>query len=86
LGAIPRPILALKSLPDPGDLLVEFDHDRPEREPDINSAYRKSTDESYANIAGPKGDFSVPALSELGFDFDEATTPHHDGETVALQK
>jgi cryptochrome len=83
VGGIPRPIPAPKRLPNPGKLTLDFTHEQPEQTPDLNSSHRNSDDASYAQIAGPNNDFSVPTLSELGVK--PATTPHRGGETIALQ-
>lgn len=83
LGAIPRPIPAPTSIPDPGDTSLDFEQARPSQEPDYNAIQRDSADRSYSALAGPNGDFAVPTLSELGLK--PATTPHRGGETLALQ-
>ena len=83
VGEIPRPIPAPTSLPDPGELNLDFEAQRPEVVPDVNGGYREQADQSYESIAGPKGDFSVPTLAQLGFP--EATTPHRGGESHALE-
>jgi cryptochrome len=38
----------------------------------------------YKSIMGPKKDFAVPTLAEMGIP--AATTPIRDGETLALSK
>lgn len=81
---IEKPLPAPTSLPDPGDLNLDFDHEQPQSEPDFNADHREESDRSYKSIAGPKGDFAVPTLEELGFP--AATTPHRGGETIALQR
>ncbi|OTB08460.1 hypothetical protein M426DRAFT_7775 [Hypoxylon sp. CI-4A] len=85
VGEIPRPIPTPKSLPDPGDMTIDFKQEKPDTEPDLNASYRGDTDKTYYNIAGPKGDFSIATLEELGFSV-AATTPHRGGETIALKK
>ncbi|TPX09775.1 uncharacterized protein E0L32_008966 [Thyridium curvatum] len=82
-GPIPKPIPAPASLPDPGEMPLDFEHEEPETDPDFNAAYRSLKDKGYTKIAGPKGDFSVETMEELGFP--QATTPHRGGETVALK-
>lgn len=82
IGAVPRPIPAPTSLPDPGEIALDFEQEKPEQNPDFNNAPRKHNDKSYQKIAGPKGDFAVPSLEELGFS--AATTSHRGGETHAL--
>jgi cryptochrome len=83
VGEISKPIPAPRKLPDPGELSLSFTHEQPEQAPDFNASHRNEKDRSYAQIAGPNNDFSVPTLAELGIK--EATTPHRGGETEALQ-
>ncbi|KAI2639624.1 Cryptochrome/photolyase FAD-binding domain-containing protein [Hypomontagnella submonticulosa] len=85
IGDIPRPIAAPTYLPDPGDMSVDFEQDKPESEPDLNASHRENNDRSYSRISGPTGDFAIPTLEELGFTA-VATTPHRGGETIALKK
>ncbi|KAI1374632.1 Cryptochrome/photolyase FAD-binding domain-containing protein [Hypoxylon crocopeplum] len=85
VGEIPRPIPAPKHLPDPGDMPINFSQEKPDTEPDLNATHRSKTDKTYSNIAGPKGDFAIATLEELGFST-QATTPHRGGETIALKK
>ncbi|KAI9858755.1 MAG: hypothetical protein M1824_004175 [Vezdaea acicularis] len=82
IGEIPRPIPAPTSLPDPGDTFFDFEQEQPPSNPDMNANQRDQDDASYAHLAGPKGDFSVPTMAELGLK--PATTPHRGGETLAL--
>ncbi|KAI1494756.1 DNA photolyase [Biscogniauxia mediterranea] len=83
IGGIPKPIPAPDHLPDPGEMPVDFDQDQPDTEPDLNAPHRTTGDRAYSSIAGPKGDFAVETLEELGFP--AATTPHRGGETLALK-
>ncbi|KAI9753682.1 MAG: hypothetical protein M4579_005034 [Chaenotheca gracillima] len=83
IGDISRPIAAPKKLPDPGDTKLDFDQERPPSDPDFNAEQRDGKEESYAKLAGPKGDFSVPTMEELGLK--PATGKHPGGETVALK-
>jgi cryptochrome len=83
IGDPNRPVDRPKSLPDPGDTKLGFEHKQPEIKPDLNGGQRKSKENSYAKIAGPHGDFSVPTMEELGLK--PATTMHHGGETIALK-
>lgn len=86
VGEIAKPIPAPTSLPDPGDTGLSFEQQRPGKEPDINAIQREEGREerSYEQgVAGPKGDFAVPTMEELGLK--PATTPHRGGETVALK-
>ncbi|KAG5920884.1 hypothetical protein E4U42_006036 [Claviceps africana] len=81
VGPVPRPIPPPKQLPDPGEMPVDFEQDPPETKPDINAQQRTRNDTGYNKIAGPKGDFAIETLEELGFA--TATTPHKGGETRA---
>ncbi|KAL9055565.1 MAG: hypothetical protein Q9162_003462 [Coniocarpon cinnabarinum] len=84
LGEIARPLSAPKSIPDPGKLsLDDVQQDKPPQDPDFNHGFRNHPDKGYDSLAGPKGDFAVPTLGELGM---EATTPHRGGETRALEE
>ncbi|KAK2592170.1 hypothetical protein QQS21_010130 [Conoideocrella luteorostrata] len=83
IGDVPRPIPPPKHLPDPGEMPLDFEQDRPHAKPDINAESRKGNDTGYKNIAGPNGDFAIETLGELGFA--PATTPHKGGETRALK-
>lgn len=83
IGEIERPIPAPKSLPDPGETILKFEQQHPDQAPDLNSGSRKQNERSFEKISGPNGDFAVPTLEELGCK--AATTPHHGGETVALE-
>ncbi|KAI4126043.1 MAG: hypothetical protein LQ341_006915, partial [Variospora aurantia] len=82
LGDVPKPLPAPESLPDPGDLYLDFDQTQPSPEPDFNSIQRSGKETSYASLSGPNHDFAVPTMSELGLK--PATTPHRGGETRAL--
>jgi cryptochrome len=83
VGDIPQPIPAPVSLPDPGEMPVDFDPDHPETSLDFNAKQRTEQDTGYVKIAGPKGDFAIETMEELGFP--SATTPHRGGETRALE-
>ncbi|RBR14989.1 uncharacterized protein FIESC28_07491 [Fusarium coffeatum] len=83
IGAVKKPIPAPKHLPDPGDMPVDFDQEEPETKPDFNSEFRTEGDKAYTKIYGPKGDFAIETMEELGFP--PATTPHRGGETLALK-
>ena len=82
VGGIARPIPAPKSLPDPGEMKLGFEQEKPEATPDFNSNMRQRPNETYDDIAGPGGGFAVPTLEELGMP--AATTPHRGGESRAL--
>lgn len=85
LGDAPKPIPAPESLPDPGPTdLSSLTATTPSPTPDFNAPQRTSgSDQSYASLSGPKNDFAVPTLSELGIP--AATTPYRGGESRALQ-
>lgn len=84
LGPVAKPIPAPTSLPDHGDLTLDFKQEKPKSAPDFNRTHRTGDEGSYeVGISGPNGDFSVPTLKELGLQ--EATTPHQGGESVALK-
>ncbi|KAF2257754.1 hypothetical protein CC78DRAFT_588042 [Lojkania enalia] len=83
LGEIPRPIPAPNQLPDPGKRNLDFDQEKPTKSPDINAEQRDGDETSYHALAGPKNDFAVPTMEELGLK--PATTPHRGGETIALK-
>ncbi|KAK9777681.1 putative Photolyase/cryptochrome alpha/beta domain-containing protein [Seiridium cardinale] len=83
IGQIPRPIPPPNSLPNPGEMPVNFDQNPPDSKLDISASLRVSEDKAYDSIAGPKGDFAIETLEELGFP--AATTPHRGGETRALK-
>ena len=83
LGDVAKPIPAPKSLPNPGDTSLDFEHARPSPKPDFNDIQRDSEETSYTALAGPKEDFAVPTFSELGLK--PATSQHRGGETLALR-
>ncbi|KAL8627416.1 hypothetical protein Q9189_006880 [Teloschistes chrysophthalmus] len=82
LGDVPKPLPTPESLPDPGDLTLDFEQTRPSQNPDINSIQRDGTETSYTFLSGPNHNFAVPTMSELGLK--PATSPHRGGETGAL--
>ncbi|KAI0910289.1 DNA photolyase [Ustulina deusta] len=84
VGEIPRPISAPDHLPDPGEMPVDFGRDQVPKTVDLNACHRSTPDKTYNSIAGPKGDFAIETLEELGFP--AATTPHRGGETLALKQ
>ncbi|KAK8247640.1 FAD binding domain of DNA photolyase-domain-containing protein [Phyllosticta capitalensis] len=84
LGEPPRPIPAPKSLPDPGDTPLDFDHEKPSADPDLNKQMREGMERSFSALSGPNGDFAVPSMEELGLP--AATTPHRGGESLALKR
>lgn len=83
IGPIPRPIPAPSALPEPGETNLDFDQQQPDQSPDFNERTRQAEDKSYDRIAGPKGDFAVPTLEELGFP--AATSQRQGGEKIALE-
>ncbi|KAF2484196.1 FAD binding domain of DNA photolyase-domain-containing protein [Neohortaea acidophila] len=84
LGEPDKPVDTPKTLPDPGDMKLDFDQTQPKSAPDINEKHRDEKEGTYsAGIAGPNGDFSVPTLEELGMK--PATTQHRGGESIALK-
>lgn len=83
IGNIARPIPAPKKLPDPGETALNVDQNQPSSEPDFNAIQRDGQETSYSKLAGPKGDYSVPTMEEMGLK--PASTPHRGGETVALK-
>ncbi|KAI8966194.1 Cryptochrome/photolyase FAD-binding domain-containing protein [Daldinia sp. FL1419] len=85
VGEIPRPIHTPESLPDPGNMPTDFEQEKPDPDPDLNAPYRSGVDKTYSHISGPRGDFAIASLEELGFSV-AATTPHRGGETIALKQ
>ncbi|KAF4975853.1 hypothetical protein FZEAL_7409 [Fusarium zealandicum] len=83
LGQVRKPIPAPNRLPDPGEMPLDFEHQEPETKPDFNAEHRTENDKAYNQLAGPKGDFAIETMKELGFP--SATTPHRGGETLALK-
>ena len=65
----------------------EFEHEVPERTPDYNKTHRRSDEEErqYLKVAGPKNDFAVVTMEEMGIDSSQARTPHKGGEKEALR-
>ncbi|KAH9873354.1 hypothetical protein J1614_005752 [Plenodomus biglobosus] len=83
IGQIPRPIPAPQALPSPGKVDLNFDQEKPASSPDINAIQRYGEESSYSSLAGPKGDFAVPTMEELGLK--PATSAHRGGESLALE-
>lgn len=87
LGDVAAPLDAPTSLPDPGPTPVDElarEREEPPSDPDLNARWRTLEDKGYMRLAGPRGDFAVEKLEELGFP--PATTPHRGGETRALAR
>ena len=83
LGNPARPIPSPNFIPDPGETdLSTLDHAIPSPQPDFNAVHRTSNESSYRSIMGPKKDFAVPTLPELGIP--DATSHHRGGESQAL--
>ncbi|KAJ6135226.1 hypothetical protein N7512_000386 [Penicillium capsulatum] len=84
-----KPVETPGSIPDPWDEkrmdLAGAEHEGPEAEPDLNAVHRTAADQQYTQIMGPKDDFGVPTLDEIGIEASKATSPHRGGETEALK-
>ncbi|KAK5072031.1 hypothetical protein LTS08_000871 [Lithohypha guttulata] len=81
-------------LPDPLDptemdlsSAAEFQHEVPDRKPDVNEGQRglDKEEQHYENVAGPNNDFAVVTLEEMAIDPKMAMTPHKGGELEALR-
>ena len=85
VGDIKAPLDTPTRLPDPGDTMLDVEHTQPTHESDLNSSIRDGKEETFsAGIAGPKKDFAVPTLKELGLP--PATTPIRGGETEVMKR
>ncbi|KAJ5089824.1 hypothetical protein N7532_008508 [Penicillium argentinense] len=88
-GQPAKPVEAPESIPDPWDKdgmdLGKIQQDEVKSDPDLNADHRTSKDQQYTQIMGPKGDFGVPTLDEIGIRSKNVSTPHHGGESVALK-
>lgn len=90
IGPVPKPQPAPKSIPDLGPTPLEGLETKKSTSSsavDVNAKWRtaeggKETAYAGPSVAGPKGDFAVETLAELGYP--PATTPHKGGETLAL--
>lgn len=90
-----RPVDTPQWLPDPPskeemDLSDDrdFEHEVPESRPDFNQSHRglgKDQDKHYINVMGPKNDFAVVQLAEMGIDPKDACSPHQGGEKEGLR-
>ncbi|KAJ5093505.1 hypothetical protein N7456_009366 [Penicillium angulare] len=56
-----------------------------DEKPDLNEGFRTGKDKQYVSVMGPKNDFGVPTLEEIGIKIEDATTPHRGGENEALR-
>lgn len=69
-GGPDRPIDAPESVPDPWETekmnLGAMEHEEVESVPDLNADHRTVEEEQYSRIMGPRGDFGVPSLEEIG--------------------
>lgn len=76
-------------IPDPWDGermdLGGAEHEGPEAEPDFNAVHRTAADRQYTQIMGPRNDFGVPTLEEIGIASSKVTSPHRGGESEALK-
>jgi cryptochrome len=61
---------------------LDFEHEKPQYDFDRNANQRSGQDETYIELAGPKGDFAVPTIAEIGIK--QPTSPHRGGESKAL--
>ncbi|KAF8709153.1 DNA photolyase, partial [Rhizoctonia solani] len=81
LGSVPRPVAAPRELISPGDLhlnsLSREDHPV-NREHDLNEKTRIGPVTCFDTLIGPKGDFAIPTLEELGYP--KPTTTIRGGE------
>lgn len=84
VGDVARPLAAPTALPDPGEMPLDFGRHRPASTPDVNAPLRTTEDTGYDQVAGPKGDFAVATMAEMGLP--PATTPHRGGESLALKQ
>lgn len=88
-GKPDRPLKTPKSVPDPWENdkmdLSDIEHEIADPLPDLNAEHRGTKDKQYSQIMGPKNDFAVPTMEEIGIDPSLATTPHRGGESVALK-
>lgn len=77
------------SVPDPwekGKMSLEnVEYDGMPSKPDLNAAHRTAKDRQYTRLMGPKGDFGVPTLEEIGMPESQVSGPHRGGESVALK-
>ncbi|KAF8681398.1 DNA photolyase [Rhizoctonia solani] len=81
LGSVPRPVAAPRELISPGDLHLESlsREDHPvNREHDLNEKTRIGPVTCFDTLIGPKGDFAIPTLEELGYP--KPTTTIRGGE------
>jgi hypothetical protein len=83
LGEPTKPLRAPTSLPDLREVdLSSIDHEIPAPEPDFNTAHHTASKENqYKSIMGPKKDFAVPTLAEMGIPTTTTLT-----ETLTLSK
>lgn len=93
-GKPAKPVPSPSSLPDPPppeemDLTKDkaFQHEVPSRTPDFNSVHRTADtqEKHYQPISGPKNDYAVVTLAEMGIDPSSAQSPHKGGEKEALR-
>ena len=85
VGDIAAPLDVPTTLPNPGDTKLDVEHTQPTHESDLNASIRDGKEKTFsAGISGPKKDFAVPTLKELGLP--PATTPILGGETEVMKR
>lgn len=88
-GQPEKPLDSPKNIPDPWDQdkmdLGGLEHEEIENKPDLNAGHRTAKDKQYTRIMGPKNDFGVPTLQEIGIDSSKVTSSHRGGESAALE-
>lgn len=88
-GRPERPLESPKGVPDPWERermdLSGIEFGGVEVEVDVNADHRTAEDKQYGQLMGPKGDFGVPTLEEIGISPSQVEGPHRGGESVALK-
>ncbi|KAJ5724461.1 DNA photolyase [Penicillium malachiteum] len=89
-GEPAKPLAGPKEIPDAWGIekMKEVEAIKTEKidaTPDLNAEVRGGVENQYERITGPKGDFGVPTLKEIGISESSVTTPHRGGEEVALK-
>lgn len=88
-GKPARPLPVPESIPDPWGKekmdLGDMERDAVDAELDLNAGHRTAKDRQYSAVMGPKGDFGVPTLEEIGIKEKQVSGPHRGGETLALK-
>ena len=85
LGTIKKPEKAPDYLPDPGPLEINTDKNKlmVKSYPDLNKQFRVGKCTCYDTMTGPKKDFAIVTMEELGMP--KVKTFHIGGETEALR-